>query len=284
MRPTRSLLLVPAHQPEMLDDRRSAAADAIVFDLAESLPPELRRRGQEKIRERKPAHPWWIRSSALLIEGDVEAVGASGVIVTSVRSVEDVVRLDHGLAAYEGRHGLAPGSTEVIVELDSAKAVFFADEIASASPRTVSLCFNGAEHGALNGDLACDWSIEGPELMFARQYALVAARAVDMDCPLDGPFARIDDLEGLASDTEMSRRLGYRGRIVLDPKHIETVNRIYSPTAEEIAYHRRVLEALEAAIAAGRASVALDGKMIDYAHAATARAAIDQARAWGIGP
>lgn len=103
-----------------------------------------------------------------------------------------------------------------------------------------------------------------------------------MDCPLDGPFARLDDLDGLARDTEMSRRLGYRGRIVLDPRQIETVNRIYSPTAEEVAYHRRVLEALEAAIAAGRASVTLDGKMIDYAHAATARAVIDQARAFGI--
>jgi citrate lyase subunit beta/citryl-CoA lyase len=288
MRPTRSLLLVPALRPDVLDDPRATSADAVVFDLAEALPSEARRRGRDNARERgtrDPARSCWLRAPALLAEGDVDAVGtAAGVIATDIRSPEDIMRLDHALAACEGRHGFAPGSIEVIVELDNAKAVFFADRVAAASSRVVSLCFNGSEHGALHGDLASDWSIDGPELMFSRQYALVAARAADMDCPLDGPFARIDDLDGLKRDTAVSRNLGYRGRIVLGPKQIEAVNRVYSPTAEEVAYHQRVLATLETAIAQGRASVTLDGKMIDYAHAATARAVIDQARAWGIAP
>jgi citrate lyase subunit beta/citryl-CoA lyase len=272
----------------MLDDPRSASADAVVFDLAEALPAEARLRGRDHARERgarDPARACWLRAPALLAEGDVDALGSvAGVIATGIRSAEDASRLDMALAACESRQGIAPRSIEVIVELDNAKAVFFAERIAEASPRIVSLCFNGSEHGALHGDLASDWSIDGPELMFSRQYALVAARAADMDCPLDGPFARIDDLDGLERDTEVSRNLGYRGRLVLDPKQIEAVNRIYSPTAEEVAYHRRVLATLETAIAQGRASVTLDGKMIDYAHAATARAVIDQARAWGIAP
>jgi citrate lyase subunit beta/citryl-CoA lyase len=288
MRPTRSLLLVPALRPDILDDPRAASADAVVFDLAEALPSEARRRGQENARERRgrdPTRPCWIRAPAFYVEGDVDAVGPiAGVIVSGTQSAEEVARVDHAIAASESRHSLPPGSIEIIVELDTARAVFFADRMASAAARVGTLCFNGSEHGALQGDLACDWSIDGPELMFSRQYALVAARAADMDYPLDGPFARIDDLDGLKRDTEVSRKLGYRGRIVLDPKQIEAVNRIYSPTAEEVAYHQRVLATLETAIAQGHASVTLDGKMIDYAQAATARAVIDQARAWGIAP
>jgi citrate lyase subunit beta/citryl-CoA lyase len=172
----------------------------------------------------------------------------------------------------------------LILELDSAKAVFFAHELAAAAPRIVSLAFDGSEHGDVATDLGAAWSIDGPELMYARQYALVAARAAGIACPLDGYFANAGDAEGLMRDTDVSRRLGYRGRVVINPRQIEAVNRIYSPTREEVDYHRRVLATLEAAIADGRASVTLDGKMIDYAHAETARAVLAQARELGVVP
>jgi citrate lyase subunit beta/citryl-CoA lyase len=120
--------------------------------------------------------------------------------------------------------------------------------------------------------------------MYGRQHALVASRAADMSCPLDGYFANVDDMAGLTQDTEISRRLGYRGRIVIGPRQVEPVNRIYSPTRAEVEYHQRVLDTLDAAIAGGRASVTLDGKMIDYAHAETARAVIAQARELGVIP
>ena len=120
--------------------------------------------------------------------------------------------------------------------------------------------------------------------MYSRQYALVAARASGIGCPLDGIFANVEDNAGLLQDTELSHRLGYRGRMVIDPRQIEPVNRIYSPTLEEVEYHRRVLETFAAALAEGKASVTLDGKMIDYAHEATARAVIAQAKAIGVIP
>src|SRR5689334_5544917 len=103
MRPTRSLLLVPALRPDMLDDPRAVSADAVIFDLAEALPTEARRRGRDNARERgarNPARPCWLRAPALLAEGDVDAVGTvAGIIATDIRSAEDVLRLDHALAA-----------------------------------------------------------------------------------------------------------------------------------------------------------------------------------------
>jgi citrate lyase subunit beta/citryl-CoA lyase len=290
MRPARSLLLVPGNLLEALDDEGTRAADAVILDLAATVPdsekPRARKMAAERIA-REPGQRWFLRVNpiaAAVLADDLDAAmrgTVEGIVVPQLKSAEEVRRLDRAMAAAESERGLAAGKVGLILELDSARAVFFAHELAAAAPRIVSLAFNGSEHGDLATDLGAAWSIDGPELMYARQYALVAARAADIGCPLDGYFANVEDGEGLTRDTEVSRRLGYRGRVVIDPRQIEPVNRIYSPTREEVDYHRRVLETLEAAIADGRASVTLDGKMIDYAHAETARAVLAQARELG---
>jgi citrate lyase subunit beta/citryl-CoA lyase len=293
MRPARSLLLVPGNRPAVLEDTQADAADAVIFDLA-SVPETEKPRARKHIRDRIAADPdrrWWVRvgPDAVSHQADDLAIAADvghaeGVMLQGAASADAIRRVDETLAEAESSRQIEIGQIGLIVELDSAQAVFFAHAIAVASPRVVSLAFDGAEHGALATDLGCAWSIDGPGMMYARQYALVAARAADMSCPLDGYFANVDDPDGLRRDTETSRRLGYRGRVVIDPRQIDPVNCIYSPTPDEVAYHQRVLDTLEQAVADGRAAVALDGKMIDYAHAATARAVIAQARALGVIP
>jgi citrate lyase subunit beta/citryl-CoA lyase len=293
MRPARSLLLVPGNLQEALDDPLARTADAVILDLAATVPdpekPRARRMAADRIA-REPDRRWFLRVNPIaagLLADDLDtAIRATveGIVAPGLGSAEEVRRLHQTMTAAEAARGLAAGSVGLILELDSARAVFFAHELAAASPRIVSLSFNGSEHGDLATDLGAAWSIDGPELTYARQYALVAARAAGIACPLDGYFANVEDDEGLMRDTEVSRRLGYRGRIVIDPRQIAPVNRIYSPTREEVDYHRRVLETLEAAIADGRASVTLDGKMIDYAHAETARAVLAQARELGVVP
>jgi citrate lyase subunit beta/citryl-CoA lyase len=293
MHPARSLLLVPGHRQEALDDDLARAADAVILDLAATVPDPAKEQARTMAGNRiarEPDRRWWVRvnppAAGALADDLGVAIGpdVEGVVLPQVRTAEEIVGVADAVAAAEAAGGIAAGATGLILELDSAKAVFFAYELATASRRVVSLCFNGSQHGDIATDLGAAWSIDGPELMYARQYALVAARAADLGCPLDGYFANVADADGLTRDTEISRRLGYRGRIIIDPRQIEPVNRIYSPTREEIDYHRRVLETLEAAIADGRASVTLDGKMIDYAHAATARAVIAQARELGVIP
>jgi citrate lyase subunit beta/citryl-CoA lyase len=292
MRPARSLLLVPGNLLEALDDPLARAADAVIIDLGASVPDPEKPRAREMAAERVAAEPtrrWFLRvnpiAAALNEDLAIATLGSvEGIVVPKLKSAEEVHRVDEAVAAAEGKHGLAAGKVGLIVELDSAKAVFFAHELATASKRIASLCFDGSQHGGVATDLGAAWSIDGPEVMYARQYAQVAARAADIACPLDGYFSEAKDIDSLSRDTEISRRLGYRGRIVIAPRQIEPVNRIYSPTPEELDYHRRVLETLEAAIAEGRASVTLDGKMIDYAHAETARAVIAQARELGVIP
>jgi citrate lyase subunit beta/citryl-CoA lyase len=93
-------------------------------------------------------------------------------------------------------------------------------------------------------------------------------------------FANVRDTEGFERDTALSRRLGYRGRKLIHPAQIEPCNRLYRPSAAELDYYARVLEAFDQAVAQGSASTTVDGRMIDLAMANAARRVLDAEAAW----
>src|SRR5262249_57497097 len=119
------------------------------------------------------------------------------------------------------------------------------------------------EGGDVNADVGGGWSIDGPEMLHARSHTLLAARAARFDTPLDGVFSNVRDGDGFERDTALSRRLGYRGRKLIHPAQIEPCNRLYQPSAAELDYYARVLEAFEQAVKQGSASTTVDGRLID---------------------
>jgi citrate lyase subunit beta/citryl-CoA lyase len=141
----------------------------------------------------------------------------------------------------------------------------------------VSLCFGGARGGDLHADLGSGWSIDGPELLHARQQVLLAARAAGVAWPLDGVFSDVRDPEAFRRDTELSRRLGYRGRPVIHPSQAPIANEAYAPTPDEVDAARRVVQAVEAAAGQGRGTATVDGRMVDSAMARQARALLAHA-------
>jgi citrate lyase subunit beta/citryl-CoA lyase len=102
----------------------------------------------------------------------------------------------------------------------------------------------------------------------------VDARAAGLAYPIDGVFADLEHEEDLITETTASKRLGFKGRMVIHPKQVDVVNRIYTPGADDIAYYRRLLTAFAEALAAGRGTANFEGKMIDYAMAERARSVI----------
>ena len=172
------------------------------------------------------------------------------------------------------------GTLKLVLSIESALGVLNAHVMATAAARVVSLTFGGAQDGDLNTDLGCAWSIDGPEMLHARAHTLLAARAARFDSPLDGVFANVRDAEGFERDTALSRRLGYRGRKLIHPAQIEPCNRLYRPSAAELDYYARVLEAFDQAVAQGSASTTVDGRMIDLAMANAARRVLDAEAAW----
>lgn len=285
MRIWRSLLFVPANQKRMLDKLPSLPADGYIFDLEDTVPPEEKANARAMTRDYLPTVPdgrGWIRINGMATgffhEDLIEFVGTPGLagfVCPKQDSPGDVAAIDRLIASLEIRRGIAPGSTPVIVMIESASGVLASRDIATAARRIESVIYAGGEDGDMNVSLGAIWSSEGPEMMFVRQHTFVAARAADIACPLDGVYSNVRDLEGFKRDTLLSKRLGFRGRTVIHPAQIEAANAIYTPSAGEIDYARRVIEAYQAALERGTASTTVDGKLVDVAMAKTAQRVLD---------
>jgi citrate lyase subunit beta/citryl-CoA lyase len=285
MRLWRSLLFVPANQRRMLDKLGTLPADGFIFDLEDTVPPPEKATARAMTAEtiaKTPGNKSWVRVNSVpsgFLHEDLEAFvgvpGLAGFVVPKQDSFGDVAAVDRMIASIETRKGLAVGGTPIIVMIESAAGVLSAREIISGAKRIESVVYAGGEDGDMNVSLGATWSSEGPEMMFVRQFTFVAARAADIKYPLDGVYSNIRDLDGFKRDTLLSKRLGFRGRTVIHPTQIEAANEIYMPTAAELDYARRVIEAYNAALARGIGSTTVDGKLVDVAMAKTAQNALD---------
>ncbi len=286
-RPLRSLLIMPANRADMLAKAPSYGADALVFDLEDSVPiaekPKARVLAREYIEKHRADNAIYVRVNSLqtgMIADDLDAVvtdGLLGIRLTKAESAEGIRELDRMLTELEKKRGLKTGSIGIGPSLESAKGVWFAYEILSASPRLFCVVAGTAQDGDLQSELNYQWTAVGEEVLYIRSRILLAARAAGIEHVLDGSYANISDPEGLRACCEAARRLGYRGKSIIHPNQVEIVNRAFTPTQQELDYYRRVLEAFDAAVARGSAATTVDGKLVDYAMAATAKRVL----AWG---
>ena len=285
MRLWRSLLFVPANQKRMLDKVGSLPADGFIFDLEDTVPPAEKANARAMSKEtiaRTPGNKSWVRVNSVPsgylhedLEAFIGAPGLAGFVVPKQDSVGDVAFVDRLISSIETRKGLALGGTPIIVMIESAAGVLSAREIIGGASRIESAVYAGGEDGDMNVSLGATWSSEGPEMMFVRQMTFVAARANNIQYPLDGVFSNVRDPEAFRRDTLLSKRLGFRGRTVIHPTQIDIANEIYSPTAAEVDYAKRVIAAYDAAVARGIGSTTVDGKLVDVAMAKTAQNILD---------
>jgi citrate lyase subunit beta / citryl-CoA lyase len=286
----RSFLYVPANREKFLEKAIGLPSDAFIFDLEDSVPPAEKVNARAGVQEYAPKiedNRVWVRVNGIetgLAQADLDAVigvtGLAGLFLPKVETRAEVLRWDAMIAALEAERGVEAGAIKLVLSIESALGVLNAYDMSIAAKRVVSLTFGGAQDGDLNTDLGCAWSIDGPEMLHARSHTLLAARAARFDTPLDGVFADVRDADGFERDTALSRRLGYRGRKLIHPGQIEPCNRLYQPSAAELDYYARVLEAFDQAVKQGSASTTVDGRMIDVAMANAARRVLDAAAAW----
>jgi len=264
----------------MMDKAAITGADAILLDLEDAVPEDekgLARNIARAYISRVNSHPVFVRVNAFASKqmlNDLEAVvspGLCGVFLPKVNSPEEVRTVSDWLDSLEVELGVGPRTVELICMLESANGVRLGYEIGTSSSRVVALLFASGENGDFQTDVGCDWSIDGTEMLYARSKVVLDARSAGLEYVLDGVYVDIDNVEGLVADTTLSKRLGYTGRTIIHPKHVDHVNRAYTPTDVEFEYYSALLAAFEAALAGGRASVSFRGKMIDYAMATRAR-------------
>jgi citrate lyase subunit beta/citryl-CoA lyase len=188
-------------------------------------------------------------------------------------------QIDGALTVSELGVGRPPGSIGVIPLIESALGVRLTYEMASASARVECVMFGGGEQGDLVADLGAEWTAEGTGLMQARAQVLLASRAAGVAYPMEAVFMDFRNNEALRVESEIARTLGYVGKVAIHPGQVAVINEVFTPSPEVVEYQRKVLAAFEEAEAAGKASIAVDGKMVDYAVARVARTIIARAEA-----
>lgn len=284
MRPVRSMLFTPGDRLDMLEKATRSGTDAVIADLEDAVSLDRKRMARENLADMRDSPvPFYVRTNAAetgLLWEDVMALEGSGVVGLILPKAEDpqvISMLDGALTVLESQAGQEHGAITIIPLIESALGVRLTYEMASASERVDCVMFGGGEQGDLVADLGAEWTPEGTGLMQARSQVLLSARAAGVPYPMEAVFMDFRNLDALRVECELARTLGYMGKVAIHPAQIPVINDVFTPDADEVAYQRKVLAAFEEAEAEGRASIAVDGKMVDYAVARVARAVIARA-------
>ena len=264
--PLRSMLYVPGVRQDRFAKAMSAGADAVVFDLEDSVEAGQKEKARSLIAEFLAAPSTGpmrlVRFNAIHSsdgEADLEffstRTGYDGVLLPKVETVGLVEMVARAFA----RHAPGGGVPPLFVMVETPTAVLRAGDIATADAPVAGLLFGAEDFTAA---LGVDRTTDGEELLFARGQISLAAAAARADA-IDAVFTDLNDPDGLRRDCLRARGLGFRGKMAIHPKQIDIINEAFTPAPAEVERARRVIEAYEAARSAGQAVTTLDGKMVE---------------------
>ena len=288
---TRSMLFVPAVRWPMIEKAAGSAADAVCVDLEDSVPPDQKAAGRANVvrafreldfgrrvrmfRINAVDTPFAYRD----IIGVVEAAGdrIDLIVLPKAGGPRDVHFVETLLQQIGAPH------IGIEAQIESAAGFLYAREIAECSPRLEALIFGPGDYSASMqmparsiGEFDAHDELYPGHRWHAVMHTIVAAARANHLRAMDGPFASFKDDAGLQRSCQIARALGYDGKQCIHPAQLETVNQLFSPTAEEIAHAERVAQAYELAAANGLGAVTLDGRMIDAANIRMSRVVLER--------
>ena len=288
MKPIRIALFAPGNKERVMAKALESGADAVIFDLEDSVPLAAKAEARTLVAQAidmaaaASAPLVTVRVNAVatgMLEDDLAAIvrpGLAAIFLPKAEHVEEITRAASLLDRLEASAKLKPGNVEIIPMLESALGVYRCFDLLQASPRVATSCIGSAQDGDLQTDLGCAWSVDGPELLYARSKVLLDTRAAGKAYPLDGVFSNLGDEEAFVRDSTLSARLGYVGRTVIHPKQIAPARRAYAVTQADVEYYGRVVTEFEAVEKTGAAAaIVVDGKLVDYAMYSRAKAVLE---------
>ncbi len=289
MKPYRSALFVPGNRAAWMEKAIGYGADCLILDLEDSVPDQekvaarpLVRAAIVSLKARGQAVNVRINGFATgLTFDDLEGVlcpELDGVALPKVETVADMRELDTLLTHLEKRMGIPPGTIETPLGCETAAAMRHTYEIATSCPRVKRVTLAAGPGGDAARAIGYLWSKEGTETLYLRSKTVLDCRAAGIQYPTVSSWWNIKDLEGLEKDARWNRQLGFRGQTVMHPSHVPIVNRVFTPSAEEIAYFEGLIQAMEDARKRGIAAVTYKGDMVDEAMVKTAREMLELAR------
>lgn len=270
----RSLLYVPASSEAMLRKAGGRGADGLILDLEDGVHPEAKDKAREQAARLIPELDWGGAEVLVRVNAtgspwqalDLEMaarVRPEGVVLPKANDPADVLAADERL----GR------ALPLFLMVETVEGILAAPALARASPRVAGLLFGAADY---RESLRAGRHPEEMELLFARSQILHAARAAGIEA-FDTPWFEYKDEAGLERSALRVRQLGFDGKTAIHPAQVPVINRVFSPTPEEVERARRVVVVLEAALRQGRHVATLDGEMVEALHLRAARRTLERA-------
>jgi citrate lyase subunit beta / citryl-CoA lyase len=260
MKLPRSYLFVPADRPERIAKALASGADAVIVDLEDAVAPSAKEAARDALRD------WLAHAGSRVV---VRINGVDTPWFDADRTLCESANIAAVMLPKAERAGdLAFGGKPMLPLVETAAGIDALREIARA-PHVERIVF-----GSIDFQLDLGIDGEGEELLLFRSQIVLASRLAGIAPPVDGVCTAIDDAEQLRAEALRARRLGFGAKLCIHPKQVETVNRAFSPSDDDVAWARRVLEAAEQA---GGAAVAVDGKMVDRPVIQRAQALLRQA-------
>jgi citrate lyase subunit beta / citryl-CoA lyase len=271
----RSLLFVPGHRESMVTKARERGADAIVFDLEDSVPPSEKANARNLVSQvlRNWPHDLMARVYVRLNSPRFDMLGEDIEVFKDAPEAGVVVpKVDFPVELAALFDAPVIQNRDVIVNIETPRSILHVEDFARA-PGVGGLFLGGED---LTESLGMRRTAEGGELAIARFLLLAACRAsgiaaYDTICP------EFRDLEVVYQDASSASAMGFDGKFAIHPSQIEPIHRAFTPSEVDVAQASRIVDAYDRAVAEGRAAVEVDGKMIDPPVAERARALLHRA-------
>lgn len=303
----RTLLFIPGNNKKFLDKSKSIYPDILCFDIEDSVPLSEKSIGRDMISQTLKSYTHnlsikdtnnntnikfnedtntddnyspqlFVRINSFesgLYEQDLESIicdQLDGIVIPKVSSeteLEKVIVMIENLEKQRNIHK----TIRLIPSIESSQGVVNSYDIAKFNSRICSIVFGVFDYLY---DMKLDYVDEGIEYSYARAKIPVDARAAGIPA-LDSIWQKVDDIEGLQRDAKTAKRLGYAGKSIIHPKHIEPVHKVFVPSQNEIEWANKVIATLKQIQGQGdkRGAFKVDGKMIDAVHFKQAKLILD---------
>ncbi len=285
----RSFLFVPADSERKLAKGPLSGADGLILDLEDSVATDRKKVARDmslaylKSADRAKGPKLYVRVNALdtgLTLGDLAVVmqgKPDGIVFPKCVGQKDIDLLATYLDALETREGTEAGTTRILtIATESAAAILALTAAPAKHPRLIGHSWGGEDLMADLGALAKGPSpgVYDDTFKLARTINLMASVAAGVTA-YDTVYPDIRNVEGLRAEAHEARRMGYGGKIAIHPDQVAIIHEVFTPSAAEIDWAKRVVAVFEGNPGAG--VLTMDGKMLDKPHLVLARRLLSRA-------
>lgn len=282
-------MFLNAQKPGLIKDPYIYKPDSIMLDLEDAVAEkekdaarfslyhalqEIDYHGVERVvRINGLDSPYWKEDIRCAVAG-----GCDAIRIPKTESAQDVKAVETEVENAEKEFDIPEGRTLIMAALESARGIMKALDICEASERLFGIALSGGDY---TKDLQTHITGTGVELMGARQNMVIAARAAGVQC-FDTVYTDLDDMDGFKKDVETIHLMGFDGKSIINPRQIEVVHEIFTPSQKDIIFAEKVVKEIDDKKAKGIGVFTVDGKMIDIAFYDGAKRTIELAKASGV--